>query len=172
MRTAGAALAAAAMIASCAPRPTPPAPTPPPPRPASPAPLPPPAPPPVAWQDGPLSPGDWSYGSDAEAGRPGAGFASDREHFSLRCERNGTIMIGVSGPQPPFITIATSYGERRLPATPVHSEGVLTTLPAADPLFDQMAFSRGRFLVHSEGAAALVIPAWPELARVVEDCRG
>jgi hypothetical protein len=35
-----------------------------------------------------------------------------------------------------------------------------------------MAFSRGRFLVTVEGGASLVVPAWPELARVIEDCRG
>jgi hypothetical protein len=28
-----------------------------------------------------------------------------------------------------------------------------------------------RFAVEAQGAPALIIPAWPELARVVEDCR-
>jgi hypothetical protein len=45
-------------------------------------------------------------------------------------------------------------------------------LPASDPLLEQMAFSRGRFLVTVEGGPSLVVPAWPELARVIEDCRG
>jgi hypothetical protein len=35
-----------------------------------------------------------------------------------------------------------------------------------------MAFSRGRFMVEAQGMATLVLPAWPEPARVVEDCRG
>lgn len=45
-------------------------------------------------------------------------------------------------------------------------------LPASDPLLDQMAFSRGRFMVTAEGGASIVVPAWPEFARVVEECRG
>jgi hypothetical protein len=35
-----------------------------------------------------------------------------------------------------------------------------------------MVFSRGRFTVEVPGAPMLVIPAWPEPARVIEDCRG
>ena len=42
---------------------------------------------------------------------------------------------------------------------------------AYDPLLDAIAFSRGRFTVESESGAMLVLPAWPEPARVVEDCR-
>jgi len=38
-------------------------------------------------------------------------------------------------------------------------------------LLDAIAFSRGRFSVEAAGTARLVIPAWPEAARVVEACR-
>jgi hypothetical protein len=48
----------------------------------------------------------------------------------------------------------------------------LVQLQARDPLLDQIAFSRGRFTIEAPGAAMLVIPAWPEAARVIEDCRG
>ena len=43
---------------------------------------------------------------------------------------------------------------------------------ARDPRLDQIAFSRGRFLVDVAGQSRLVLPAWPEVARVIEDCRG
>jgi len=43
--------------------------------------------------------------------------------------------------------------------------------PSSDPLFDQLAFSRGRFLVRVEGQGDLILPAWPEPARTIEDCR-
>ena len=172
MRNAGATLAAAAMLASCAPRPAPPAPTPPP-RPAPSPSAPPPLPaPPVDWRDAPLSPGDWTYRGGPDDPQPSATFQSQQLAFVLRCERNREIMIGVSGAQAPAFTIRTTYGERRLPATPVRFEGVLASLAPSDSLFDQMAFSRGRFLVQPDGGPALILPAWPEIARVVEDCRG
>lgn len=43
---------------------------------------------------------------------------------------------------------------------------------ASDPQLDAIAFSRGRFFISMNGVTDLVIPDWPELARVVEDCRG
>jgi hypothetical protein len=167
----GAVLAAMAMIASCAPRPAPPAPIAPPPRPAPPFVQPPPPPPPADWRDAPLSPGDWIYQSGSVQPQPSATFQSERIGLVLRCERNRTILVGVTAAQAPAFTIRTSYGERRLPATAVHFNEMIANLPAADPLFDQMAFSRGRMLVQIEGGAALIVPAWPEIARVTEDCR-
>jgi hypothetical protein len=155
---------AAAALAACVSGPAPPAPAPVPapiPQPAQP-PAPPPAPPPADWQDAPASPGDWSDFGGADG--PGTRFQSGGIGFSLRCERDNGITVAVSGAQPATVTIRTSYGERSLPATPFH-------LPASDALFDQMAFSRGHFLVQGDGASDLIVPAWPELARVVEECR-
>lgn len=40
-----------------------------------------------------------------------------------------------------------------------------------DPLLDAMAFSRGRFAVEVQGLPTLYVPSWPEVSRVVEDCR-
>ena len=48
---------------------------------------------------------------------------------------------------------------------------VAAELPVNEPQLDAIAFSRGRFLVSVKGAADLVIPSWPEIARVIEDCR-
>lgn len=90
--------------------------------------------------------------------------------FAIRCERRA-ILFGLTGAQADALIIRTSYGERRLQAQRVHMNEMIVQLPAADPLLDQMAFSRGRFLVTAEGGLSLVVPAWPELARVVEDCR-
>lgn len=163
-----------AMIAAgCVPgrEPPPPLPTPrPAPRPAPRPPQPAPAPPPPAnWQDAEWSAGDWRYRGDGA--QPAASFAGDRLTFTLRCERPGTILIGLSGVQAPGFVIRSTFGERRLAATPVHLNEMIATLPAADPLFDQLAFSRGRFLVQA-GNAGLILPSWPEIARVAEDCRG
>lgn len=81
------------------------------------------------------------------------------------------ISIVLTGAEGEAIVVRTSFGQRRLPAIHDHRQTAVA-LPASDPLLDQMAFSRGRFLITVEGGPSLVVPAWPEFARVVEDCRG
>lgn len=167
LHLAGATLVALA-LGACVPQTAPPAPMPaqaPRPVPVPLPPPPPPAPPPTDWATAPLSPGDWSY--RVVAGAPTASFAS----FSIRCARERNVQISLIGPQGAAIIVRTSYGERRLPGSPDHFQSH-ASLPASDPLLDQMAFSRGRFLVMSEAGGSLIVPAWPELARVIEDCRG
>jgi len=44
-------------------------------------------------------------------------------------------------------------------------------LAAFDATLDAIAFSRGRVAFAAAGAPALVVPAWAETARVIEDCR-
>lgn len=71
------------------------------------------------------------------------------------------------------MTIRTTFGARALPAGAVdRTAGASANLPVNDNLLDNMAFSRGRFTVEMAGAPMLVIPTWPEPARVIEDCRG
>ncbi|MEA3014450.1 MAG: hypothetical protein QOD42_2995 [Sphingomonadales bacterium] len=171
--TAGAALAAAASLAACVPRREAPAPLPPV-RPAPEAPpvrTPPPPPPPADWQAAPLSPGDWSYRPNPAT--PEAIFRSEGVvSFAVSCERGRSVRLRWVGARAQAIAIRTSYGERQLPVSEVHVNMVTVDLPPGDPLLEQIAFSRGRFLVQAEGAEALILPAWPEPARVIEDCRG
>lgn len=151
---------AAALLAGCAAKPAP--------APPAAAPAAPPAPqalvpeimpaPAEDWPQRPLTPGDWSYSGDA------AGSEARFAGFGLRCDAaRRRILLSREGAQG-TIRVRTSYGERAF------SSG--EALPAADPLLDEMAFSRGRFAVEAEAAPMLVIPAWPEPARVIEDCRG
>ena len=168
----GAALAVLA-LGACVPRSTPPAPAPaptPPPAPLPPPPAPRPVPPPTDWATGPLSPGDWSYRPSSST--PLAIFQSEALSFAIRCQQGRAIWLGVTGAQGDALVIRTSYGMRRLPAERVHLNEMLAQLPVSDPLLEQMAFSRGRFLVTIEGGPSLVVPAWPEVGRVIEDCRG
>ena len=176
MRTSRIALAAglAAALGSCAPRPEPAsAPTPPPvsrpaPRPPSPAPMPAPAP---GWVDAPLSPGDWSY-DDATAT---ASFGPvGQPSFVVRCVRRGEVALERRGAAPATggtLAIRTSSTARTLPARSGPA-GLVATLPASDPLLDAILFSRGRFAVEAGMLPALIVPAWPEAARAIEDCRG
>jgi hypothetical protein len=108
------------------------------------------------WRDQPLTPGDWSYD-------PGAGEAR-YAGFSLSCDSaRRQVVLGRAGASGP-LRLRTSYGE--------HVLAPGTALPADDPRLDELAFSRGRFTVDSRGTTTLILPAWPEPARVVEDCRG
>ena len=166
---AGASMALA--LGACVPRTAPPAAIPPP------APLPPPAPPPVPspppgvdWATGPLSPGDWAYRPSPDT--PLAAFGSERIAVAVRCEQRRAVGIAITGAQGDSLTIRTSFGARRLPAERAGSNEMVVRLPPSDPLLDQLAFSRGRFQIAVDGGPSLVVPAWPEIGRVIEDCRG
>jgi hypothetical protein len=77
-----------------------------------------------------------------------------------------------AGAAAPFLTVWTSSATRSLPANFNPGSARLTAeLAAFDPLLDSIAFSRGRFAVSVSGSPALIVPAWAEVARVVEDCR-
>jgi hypothetical protein len=71
------------------------------------------------------------------------------------------------------MTVRTTSVARNLPLS-VQTEPlayVSGMVSANDPLLDAIAFSRGRFTVEVPGLPMLVLPAWPEPARVIEDCR-
>jgi hypothetical protein len=137
-------------------------------RPAPPAPPPPPS---VGWQDAALSAGDWTYDANARAalyGPPG------QPSFVVRCEAPGQVTLERRGAAPATagsLTFRTSTTARTLPARSA-PEGLAARLPASDPLLDAIMFSRGRFAVEAGMMPSLVVPAWPEPARVIEDCRG
>ena len=165
-------LAPVLALAGAACVPTRPAPPPPPPRVVS---LPPRAlPPPVAtnWLDGPVSAGTWRYSADARGSvaifdAAGAGLAS------LRCDRQrGRVLLGGAGATPGPMTVHTSSVTRTVQTEATgEPPRVAATLTPTDPLLDAMAFSRGRFALSRPGAAPMVLPAWAEIGRVVEDCR-
>ncbi len=154
-----AAVAAGLMVGGCV-APTQAPPPSPPPAPA-PAPAPTPTPLPEDWRDRAYSPGDWSY----------AGGAARYGSLSLFCERGANrVRLGWGGVNPGPITIRTSYGDSARQLT-AGAAGAELVLGPRDPLLDQLAYSRGRLMLEADGQQ-LVLPAWPELQRVVEDCRG
>jgi hypothetical protein len=164
------AIACAAMLGSCAtprtaPQPAPPAPAPRPPvRVVAPSP----PVPDAAWIDAPLSPGDWRYEAGASPralfGPPG------QPSFTVRCQGRQIILARTGGTSATTLLLRASNGARSLPATAA-AGATEATLPASDPFLDTMLFSRGRFAVEAPGLPRLIVPAWPEPARVVEDCR-
>ena len=170
-----AAAALAGLLASCA---SPPPPAPPMPRPV-PRPQPtytPPPQPPLGWRDAPITPGNWRW--SRIGGASSARFAEGPNGAALefRCDRSaGAVLLiragAASGPVP--LTVTTTTVTRPLTAQPLDGPqpAVVVTLPVRDPLLDAIIFSRGRFAVESRGSAPIYAPTWPEIARVVEDCR-
>lgn len=161
-------VAMSAALASCATRREPaPAPEPSPPIVIRETPRPVPPPPIANWQDAPLAPGDWTHGQEggisiARFGPPGA------PSFVLRCEPGRQVSLTrTDAAAATALTVRTSSTARTLVA-----RGSMALLPASDPLLDAIVFSRGRFAVETTGHGTLVVPAWPEAARVIEDCRG
>ncbi|NIJ19956.1 hypothetical protein FHS95_001625 [Sphingomonas naasensis] len=158
------------------------APSAPPPRPAppvaipAPAPTPTPAPPPPAsadWRDWPVTPGDWSGRPDGQGGVAAFGGVGRMPELSLRCDRTrGRILLSRAGQAAsPSLTIRTTSLSRTLSTAP-GTAGAVAELGARDPLIDAMGYSRGRIVVEGGGLPTLVVPAWSEILRVAEDCRG
>ena len=168
-----------ASVAACVPRtpapPPPPQPQPQQQRPVRPAP---PAPPPprADWRDVPVTPGVWVYRNREGSSQALYGPANSEADFIVQCDRaRSRIVLLVEGARSGgTMTVRTSFAARNLPVT--MQTGPVTyaaaELAPSDPFLDGIAFSRGRFTVEAAGLPMLVIPAWPEPARVVEDCRG
>lgn len=164
------------LIAGCVAAPEGP-PPPPPPQYVPPPPPPAPAPAPVSsdWRDWPLTPGDWRYSPDSRGSVARYGTGVGPAELELRCDRASRQVTMVRRANPAAsrdLTIRTSSTVRALPGRPEADGGVSVTVPANDPILDAMGFSRGRFVVQQPGGQNLVVPAWAEILRVAEDCRG
>jgi hypothetical protein len=81
---------------------------------------------------------------------------------------------GIATTQDQFV-VTTTTTSRPLPVAPGSDSGwlgwVSTSVSPRDPLLDAIAFSRGRFRVEVAGQPPLYLPSWPEISRVIEDCR-
>ena len=126
------------------------------------------------WRTAALSAGAWSYravptGSEAVFTDTGG-----TRRMVVRCA-SATRRVGLSvTSQAPAssIVVSASESERTLPAR-FDAQGfqIVADLAAQDPLLDALAMSRGRFAVAVPAGVTLVLPAWPEFARSIEDCR-
>lgn len=168
MRRARLTLAGMVALAGCTAAPKPPPrriPAPPPPT------VIPPAPSITDWRDVPLTPGGWRYAQDAAASTASFALAPTAPLFEMRCDRaRRTVELTLHGPSGGALTITTSYSSRTIQPHGA-PDRVTTAFAASDRFLDEIAFSRGRFTIASPGAATLILPAWAEPARVIEDCR-
>lgn len=166
-------LAVAASLASCAAPPPPPAPAPPPPPPAAPV-----SSPPVDWRDLPLTPGNWLYRAGPDGPEAIFGVSGASPVLAIRCPIGGKRIAfqqtGALGPgMAATMRLTASSGTTAIAARPASGTApqILADTAASDPILDKIAYSRGRFVVETSGQARLVLPAWPEVARVIEFCR-
>jgi hypothetical protein len=123
----------------------------------------------------PLTPGNWVYSVQGGNSQALFGPAAGQAAFIVRCDRaQRQISLGREGATGTVLTVRSTSDVRSLPATvrAQPSPYLWAALPANDRLLDSLAFSRGRFTVEATGLPVLVIPSWPEPARVIEDCRG
>lgn len=137
--------------------------------------IPPPPPTPQDWRDIPLTGGGWFYSSQGGTTQALFGPAGSEALFIVRCNRAArqVTLLRAGTTSGNTMTIRTSSSARNLPLS-VQAEPLpyaYSTVAASDPILDAMAFSRGRFTIEVPGTPMLVIPAWPEPARVIEDCR-
>lgn len=175
-----ASFAGIALLAACqtVPPPTPVAPPPPSPPPPVIMPAPPALdPPPKPWDVAPLSEGDWHYRQDGAQTMAWFGPSEANIVLTLSCNKaSRQISLSRSGTAggPATMTVRTSFGDLAWSATP--SAGafaeMIVTRPAADTGFDWIAFSRGRLSVELPSLPRLIAPAWADVSRVIEDCRG
>lgn len=82
--------------------------------------------------------------------------------LSLTCQTASHAILFTRAGAGEGFTLTTKSASRLIPGA---------TLPASDSFLDAIAFNRGRFMVEATGVAPLYLPSWPEVSRVVEDCR-
>ncbi|HEY8593158.1 MAG TPA: hypothetical protein VIL42_09900 [Sphingomicrobium sp.] len=118
--------------------------------------------------------GNWRYGPTATGSEAAFVTAAGGPQLILRCTR-ATRRIAIIKPAPaaaPNLWVWTSLQARSVSATFDAATGRASAeLTAFDGLFDAMASSRGRIGFSTPGTTPLVVPAWGEVARLVEDCR-
>ncbi len=134
---------------------------------------------PVDWRDRPLTPGNWAYRPvasrsvaefiDATGGRLVTMACATGQITVSIARRADTLPLVPSGPLP--VALVTTAGSHRFMATAMSDSSLAFSLRGRDPTLDDLAFSRGRFAIEASGQPTLILPAWEEVGRVIEDCR-
>lgn len=130
------------------------------------------------WMDAPQTPGNWRYVDDPGETLAvfGPGTGDDEIELIVRCDRQtrrvGLARTGEAAGQVEML-VRTETQERNLTAGPLETGRSLIAaeLAPGDTLLDAIAFSRGRFAIDVAGTPGVYAPAYPEITRVIEDCR-
>lgn len=133
-----------------------------------------------------MVPGNWRYLRDGTSGSSSATYATGGDAgganaLAITCLRSQRVLsfqlarslVGEIARGVTDLTIITTFGSKKYAIiTSPDSQGtILFRIPAFDPFLDSVAYSRGRFGLTAPGGGRWIFPAWPEVARVLEDCR-
>ena len=134
---------------------------------------------PIDWRDRPLTPGNWTYRTVASGSVAGFIDATGGRLVTMACaagqitvsiaRRAGTAPLVPTGPLP--VALVTTVRSHPFMATAMADSSLALSLRGSDPTLDDLAFSRGRFAIEASGQPTLILPAWEEVGRVIEDCR-
>jgi hypothetical protein len=118
--------------------------------------------------------GSWRYATASDGSAVTFSNSSGQPQLTIHCTR-ATRRVSIIKNSPsasPSLWIWTSSQAKTLPATyDSTSARVSAELGAYDSFLDAIASSRGRIGFGTPGLAALVVPPWADVARVIEDCR-
>ena len=118
--------------------------------------------------------GSWIYGATTSGTEARFNDAAGNTQLWVQCTR-ANRRISIARPATaaaPFLTVWTSSLTRNVPASFNPAVNRLSIdLATFDPLLDAIVSSRGRVGYTIGTQPSLVVPPWPEPARVIEDCR-
>ena len=118
--------------------------------------------------------GSWSYAATSDGSEASFSNGSGAVQLTVHCTR-ATRRVSIAkaaSAAAPMLNVWTSSLTRSVPSSFNPGTGRLTIeLATYDPLLDAIATSRGRVGFSVGNEPALVVPAWAEAARVIEDCR-
>ena len=118
--------------------------------------------------------GNWTYSATTDGSEASFINASAVPQLWVHCARaTRRVSIAKSATAAaPVLNVWTSSLTQGVASSFNPTTGRLTIdLAATDPLLDAIATSRARVGFSVAGQPPLVIPAWAEAARVIEDCR-
>jgi hypothetical protein len=118
--------------------------------------------------------GNWTYAPTTDGTEAVFANSAGSPQLWMHCTR-ATRRVTISRPSSAaaaLINIWTSSRTQSIASSFNPATGRLTIdLGAYDPLLDAIASSRGRVAFTVGTQPPLVVPPWPEVARVIEDCR-
>lgn len=128
------------------------------------------------WIDWPIASGNWIYRQDERGSIALFGKLGEDALLTLRCMQNDKqIFLSRAGNlrDGDKLTIRTShilksYSAASTGGSPPYSAVVINP---SDAILDALVYTRGRFAVEADGLLSIAVPAWSEIAHVIEDCR-
>ena len=118
--------------------------------------------------------GSWSYAPATDGSEAVFADGSGYPQLWIHCTR-ATRQVSIArtaGMATAMLNVWTGSMTRSAAASFDPAKARLTvTLTNYNPLLDALANSRGRLGFALGSEPALVVPAWPEVARIIEDCR-